>query len=48
MDRRRFLVTSLAGAIAAPLAAEGQQAVKLPTIGLLGSGTATAQSQWTT
>jgi hypothetical protein len=25
MDRRRFLLTSLAGALAAPLAAEGQR-----------------------
>ena len=36
MDRRRFLVTSLAGALAAPLAAEAQQAGKVYRIGLLG------------
>ena len=36
MDRRRFLLTSLAGALAAPLGVEGQQAGKLPTIGFLG------------
>ena len=30
MDRRRFLLTSLAGALAAPLAAEAQQAVEGP------------------
>ena len=35
MDRRRFLVTSLAGAFAAPLSVEAQQAVKRPTIGYL-------------
>jgi putative ABC transport system substrate-binding protein len=47
MDRRRFLLTSLGGALPAPLAARAQQASRLPTIGLLGSGTAAAQSQWT-
>jgi putative tryptophan/tyrosine transport system substrate-binding protein len=35
MDRRRFLLTSLAGAVAVPLAAEGQQAGKIPRIGYL-------------
>jgi hypothetical protein len=30
MDRRRFLLTSLAGALAAPLAAEAQRAGKAP------------------
>jgi hypothetical protein len=35
MDRRRFLLTSLAGALAAPLAAEAQQAVKVWRIGWL-------------
>jgi putative ABC transport system substrate-binding protein len=33
MDRRRFLLTSLAGALAAPLAAAAQQAGKLPRVG---------------
>ena len=33
MDRRRFLLTSLAGALAAPRAAEGQRAGKLPRVG---------------
>jgi ABC transporter substrate binding protein len=33
MDRRRFLLTSLAGALAAPLAAEAQQARKIPRVG---------------
>jgi putative tryptophan/tyrosine transport system substrate-binding protein len=37
MDRRRFLLTSLAGAIAAPLAAEAQQSVKA-RIGVLSVG----------
>jgi hypothetical protein len=33
MDRRRFLLTSLAGVPAAPLAAEGEQARKVHRIG---------------
>jgi putative ABC transport system substrate-binding protein len=37
VDRRRFLLTSLAGALAAPLAAEAQQAAKVYRIGLLGA-----------
>jgi hypothetical protein len=35
MDRRRFLLTSLAGALAAPLAAGAQQASKMSRIGFL-------------
>ena len=35
MDRRRFLVTSLAGALAAPIAAEAQPAAKVYRIGVL-------------
>ena len=35
MDRRRFLLTSLAGALAAPLAAEAQQPVKMARVGIL-------------
>jgi ABC-type uncharacterized transport system substrate-binding protein len=35
MDRRRFLLTSLAGALAAPLAAETQQPAKIARIGYL-------------
>jgi putative ABC transport system substrate-binding protein len=46
MHRRRFLLTSLAGALAAPGAAPAQLAT-LPTIGFLGPLTQAAQSQWT-
>jgi len=35
MDRRRFLLTSLAGVLAAPLVAEAQPAGKVPRIGVL-------------
>ena len=35
MDRRRFLLTSLAGALAVPLAAEAQQTGKVYRIGAL-------------
>ncbi len=35
MDRRRFLLTSLAGALAAPIAAEAQPAGAVPRIGIL-------------
>ena len=35
MDRRRFLLTSLAGALAAPLAVEAQQATKISRIAYL-------------
>jgi len=38
MDRRRFLLTSLAGTLAAPLAAEAQQVGKMPRIGYLAQG----------
>jgi len=37
MDRRRFLVTALASALAAPLGAEAQQAGKVAQIAILGS-----------
>ena len=41
MDRRRFLLTSLAGAVAAPLAAEAQRpSGTLPRVGWLGAGPA--------
>jgi hypothetical protein len=35
MDRRRFLLTSLAGALAAPLAAGAQQAGRVARVGIL-------------
>jgi putative ABC transport system substrate-binding protein len=35
MDRRRFLLTSVAGALAAPLAADAQQAGKIDRVGLI-------------
>ena len=38
MDRRRFLLTSLAGAVAAPLVAEAQKAGKVYRIAVLSSG----------
>jgi hypothetical protein len=44
VDRRRFLLSSLAGALAAPLAAESQQAGKVYRIGYLSPGTATAST----
>jgi len=40
MDRRRFLLTSLAGALAAPLAAEAQQAAKIARVGFLATNLA--------
>jgi hypothetical protein len=39
MDRRRFLLTSVAGALAAPLAAQAQPAQKVWRIGYLSGGT---------
>ena len=47
VNRRCFLLTSLAGAVTPPLASQAQQAGKVATIGLMGSGTAAAQHQWT-
>ena len=40
MDRRRFLLTSLAGALVGPVAAGAQRAAKVPMVGVLNSGTA--------
>ena len=39
MDRRRFLLTSLAGALAAPLAAMAQERGRVPRVGVLGPRT---------
>jgi putative ABC transport system substrate-binding protein len=40
MDRRRFLLTSLAGAVAGPFVAGAQQAGKVYRIGFLGATSA--------
>ena len=45
MDRRRFLLTSLAGALAAPLSARAQQAGKAFRIGVLGAYPPTTDSE---
>ena len=44
MDRRRFLLTSLAGVLAAPLAAEPQPAGKISRVGVLFASTPAATS----
>jgi ABC-type uncharacterized transport system substrate-binding protein len=44
--RRREFIAALGGAAAWPFTARAQQA-KLPTIGLLGGATSSAQAQWT-
>ena len=44
MDRRRFLLTCLSGALAAPLAAEAQRARKVQRVGVMLNVCATPQS----
>jgi putative ABC transport system substrate-binding protein len=46
MDRRRFLLTSLAGAFAAPLGVEAQPAARTARIGVLSSFTASDAAPW--
>jgi ABC-type uncharacterized transport system substrate-binding protein len=46
IGRRKFLATLGGAAVAWPVGARAQQPAKLPTIGLLGSSTPLAMSQW--
>ena len=44
MDRRRFLLTSLAGTLIAPLGTEAQQAGKVYRVGFLGNSSAALEA----
>jgi putative ABC transport system substrate-binding protein len=46
MDRRRFLLTSLAGAVAGPVAAEAQQTDRVHRIGWLSLDQAAHRRDW--
>jgi len=46
MDRRRFLVTSLASVLAAPLVTEAQPIRKVPTIGYVGLPNEPSEPRW--
>jgi putative tryptophan/tyrosine transport system substrate-binding protein len=46
MDRRRFLVASLAGAIGAPLIAGAQQAARVFRIGAVSAGAPRSSPHW--
>jgi hypothetical protein len=46
MDRRRFLLTSLAGVFAAPLVSEAQPAKKVPTVGYVGLPNEPSEPRW--
>jgi putative ABC transport system substrate-binding protein len=45
--KRRNFIAGFGSAVTWPFAAGAQQRAKLPTIGLMGSGSATEQTQWT-
>jgi ABC-type uncharacterized transport system substrate-binding protein len=45
VDRRRFLLTSLAGALAAPLASDARGSDKVPRVGILGIGPAPSHQE---
>jgi putative tryptophan/tyrosine transport system substrate-binding protein len=46
MNRRRFLLTSLAGALAAPPSAQAQSMRKVPTVGYVGLPNEPSEPRW--